>query len=170
MLFLKITDTRRVHAMAKYLKSVSSSQAWSEGADLWVISDSEHSFWNYKIDWQMGFHIRKYRSKKIEKINIPSSLDCSSLDRSFLSSFNVAEICKEFLMESSYFLPNLWTLEVPYKEGWLDRIYTLWEGLNKPRLRIFPPDVFLSSSSTNQFEQELREKWKTTSVPVEYVI
>ena len=151
--------------MTKYLRPVSSSQAWREGADLWVISDSQHSFWNYKIDWQMGFHIRKYRSKKIAKISIPSSLA-----RYSLPSFKQDELSKEFLVESSYFLPNLWTLEVPYREGWVDRIYTLWEKLNKPRVRIFPPDLFLNSYSTNQFKQELREKWKTSSVPVEYVI
>ena len=148
-----------------YLRSLSSSQAWKEGANLWIISDAEHSFWNHKIDWQMGFHIRKHRNRKLAKINIPSSLN-----RYSLPSFEREKTSEEFLFESSYFLPNLWTLEVPYREAWIDRVFSLWEKLNKPRVRIFPPDLFLNSSSTSQFEKELRQKWKTTSVLVEYVI
>ena len=42
-------------------QQLSSTQALKKGADLWVISDIKHNFWNSKINWYLRFQIKKQK-------------------------------------------------------------------------------------------------------------
>ena len=90
--------------------------ALKKGTDLWMVSDPEYSSWNQKIDWYLSYLMKKNRQKQDHQI-------------------------KPLLMKTAHRLPNLWTVELSYKnkEQWLNQAHTVWKNLNRPSLRIFAP-------------------------------
>jgi len=123
--------------MKEELQLISPSQAFKSGADLWVISDPEHSSWYHKINWYLLFQIDKTGS-----YNPPPP---SPQMRALLEKYRISTVCYHrppsfpILVESSFHLPNLWTVKLNYTVKWLNEVYDIWHSLNQPTLRLFVP-------------------------------
>ncbi len=141
---------------------LSSSQAFKSGADLWVLNDSKYNEWTARIDWHLRFQIRKQKLKTLQ----PLSLHTQAL----LKKYNIPDFQWKppaplpLLMESSFYLPNLWTIEIAYTDEWLNRIYDIWHSLNRPSLRIFAPQ----SMTKGKIEQKWQRAAQNT--PVQCII
>ena len=137
--------------------------AFKRGADLWILSDSKHNFWNSKIDWYLSFQIKKQKLKAIQK----SSVQTQSLLKKYQISsiqWKPSSAPLPLLIESSAYLPNLWTLEIPYTPQWLNNIYDTWCSLNQPSLRIFAPKEIK--------KEDIEKKWQAIAqnIPIQYII
>ena len=139
---------------------ISYSQALKEGVQLWVLSESEYSVWNHRIDWYLCFQIRKSRLQEREKLSEKTK---SLLKKYHFYSFEMfSSESSPVLIESSRHLPNLWTVELPYHSKWINKVYDIWCYLNQPTLRIFAPLLVK--------KQEIEEKWKgSNSVAIQCV-
>ena len=139
---------------------ISGSQALRKGAQLWVLSEPKYSTWNHRIDWYLCFQIRRSRLKKVE----PSSEQAQALLKKYhLYSFKwrYSQYCP-ILIESSQYLPNLWTVELPYHREWINKVYDIWHSLNQPTLRIFAPQLVK--------KQEVEGKWKGSgNIAIQYI-
>ena len=144
-------------------QQLSVTQALKQGADLWALSDSVQSAWSAKIDWHLGFQIKKQRLKILQK---PSPKINSILKKYQIPSLKWSSSTSPLplLIESSLYLPNLWTLEVPFSTNWLDTIYDIWCSLNQPSLRIFAPKEIK--------KEAIEKKWKSVSknIKIQYII
>ncbi len=112
---------------------LSPSKAFKPGAQLWLITDCQHSSWTSVIDWYLNFQITKNRKKK----NITSTPTTPS----------------PLLIGSSHFLPCQQLLELPYTKHWLNQAYTIWSSLNLPSLRIFVPKPLSMSTVQKQWSE-----------------
>ena len=111
---------------------LSSEQALKKGADLWIVSDPKHSPWNQQIDWYLSFLMKKSRKDE-----------------------------KPLLMQTSEKRPNLWTIELAYKNNqlWLNQAHTMWKNLNRPSLRIFAPYPITT--------EEIQKTWQGETIPIQ---
>lgn len=147
--------------MDNNLQLISQSQALKKGAQLWILSGPEYSTWNRRIDWYLCFQMRKSRLKKVEQ---PSGQTQSLLKKHRFYSFEWrSPQCYPVLIESSKYLPNLWTVELPYHIRWVNKVYDIWYSLNQPTLRIFAPHLVK--------EKEIEEKWRgSKSIAIQYIL
>ncbi|MDE0119695.1 MAG: hypothetical protein OXM55_06795 [Bdellovibrionales bacterium] len=189
--------------MKEHLQQLSYNQAFKKGADLWVLSDPKHNFWNYKIDWYLGFQIKKQKLYRTDQKTTPSEnlsfpleekkkqpenpvlakagiKDQTDIKINPLLSTKIKSLLKKYqitslpssspstspplLIESSLYLPNLWTLEVAYSTKWLDTIYDIWCSLNQPTLRIFAPKEVK--------KEAIEKKWQSVAenTRIQYII
>lgn len=179
--------------MNSNVQSIPSSQAFKSGADLWLLSDPKHSFWHHKIDWHTGFLLQKMKLQKIKTIfpearsrlehtqkklaeslkNLPTQKKQIELDilteRNITKSLSL-DFQKEplkpcpILVESSFYFPNLWILELPYTIKWLNTAYQIWHSLNRPTLRIFTPKLVKAD--------DIEKTWSSPAknITIQYVI
>ena len=147
--------------MKEKLQSLSPAQALNGGAQLWVLSNPEYSSWNYQIDWYLSFLLQKTRINTLKA----TSLSSDSLIKKYkLFSFQWTPPSSfPILIDSSSYLPNLWTLELEYSSQWLHQVYEIWSSLNRPHLRIFAPKPIK--------KEEIEKKWKKyKNIYVQYII
>ena len=136
--------------MNEGLQLISNSQALNRGTDLWVLSDSQHSSWHSTIDWYLSFQIKKNKLKCFEKTDL--------LIQSLITKYKLPYFQWQIplplpvLIESSTYLPNLWTMKLSYTEEWINKVYDIWLSLNQPKLRIFAPQPIK--------KEKIREKWE----------
>ena len=102
--------------------------AFKKGADLWALAGFKENPYSAVIDWYLGFQITKQSAP-------PSTTS-------------------PLLLESSCFLPNLWTLQISYTAEWPNTVYNIWKGLNRPSLRIF-------MSQKTKDKEEVAKKWRS---------
>ena len=147
--------------MKEKIQSLSPSQALNSGAQLWVLSNPEYSSWNYKIDWYLSFLMRKTRLNTLKNQSISSD---SLMKKYNISSFQWAPSSPfPILIDSSSYLPNLWTLELEYSSQWLHQVYNIWSSLSRPRLRIFAPKPIK--------KEDIEKKWeKYKNICIQYII
>ena len=111
---------------------LSPSKAFQPGAQLWLITDDQHSSWTSIIDWYINFQITKYRQKKNVKTQSALNFQESIFKQKQKNS-------SPLLIGSSSFLTCQQLLELPYTKNWLDQAYSIWQSLNCPSLRVFLP-------------------------------
>ena len=104
--------------------------AFKKGADLWALAGFEENPYSAMIDWYLGFQITKQKSGAPPLTTSP------------------------LLLESSRFLPNLWTLQISYTAEWPNTVYNIWRGLNRPSLRIF-------MSQKTKDKEKVANKWRS---------
>ncbi len=179
--------------MNQNLQIISPSQAFKSGADLWILSDPKHSFWNHKINWHTGFLLQKIKSQKIKTISSKAQSSLESTHKELTEHLkklptqkkqtepnisNWRNIIKPLLpdfqkelpqpcpilIESSFYFPNLWILELPYTLKWLNTAYRIWHSLNCPTLRIFTPQPIKA--------EDMEKKWSSPAknITIQYVI
>ena len=114
---------------------LSPSKAFQAGAQLWLVTDYQHSSWTPIMDWYVNFQITKNRQKKntTSKQTIPSPL----------------------LIGSSDFLNCQQLLELPYTKHWLNQAYIIWSSLNSPSLRVFVPKPLTISEAQKQWSESI---------------
>lgn len=141
---------------------IPASKAFTEGAELWLVSDPEHSPWNHKIDWYLGFWLRRHNLNQKTPTPDPKM---QALLKKYQLPHHLSLLNKPqpFLLESSSKLPNLWTIELVYTTKWLQKVHSIWENLNCPSLRIFIP--------TTIKPEEVKQQWvKQDHHFIQYVI
>ena len=154
--------TIRKKYMNENLQLISHSQALKSGTELWFLSDHEHSSWNYKIDWYLCFQIKKNKLKKLQKPSAQIQSLCAKYQLPTVQWKPLQPY--PILIESSAYLPNLWTMELAYTAEWTNKVYDIWHSLNQPRLRIFVPQPIK--------KEEIEKKWRRTTknITVQYIL
>lgn len=147
--------------MTEKWKPLAFTQALSHGAQLWAVSNPEHSSWNYKIDWYLSFLLQKTR---LNSLKAPFLSPDSLMKKYKLSSFQWSPSSPlPILIDSSSYLPNLWTLELEYSSQWIQQVHDIWSSLNKPSLRIFAPKLTK--------KEEIEKKWeKYKNISIQYIM
>ncbi len=129
--------------------------ALSSGSDLWVVADLEHSQWTAKIDWYLNFQIVKASRYKTPAL---SEFLIDTLEKTGLTAPQVQADDGPLLIQSEFLLPNKWVLVLPYKSDikeWTTEISKVWEGLQKPSVRIFMPTGQTSSPQSQGWFEKL---------------
>jgi hypothetical protein len=122
-------------------KILDDMEAFSRGADLWVVTDREHSSWAITLDWYLNFQIArvdawKHKTLSKELIDLAEQAEVEIIKSPFSDHLPAT------LIESCRLLPNRQVLYVPYKKdstAWFEQIEEIWSGLKKPTLRMFLP-------------------------------
>ena len=148
--------------MKEGLQLISESQVFKRGADLWILSDSQHSSWHCKIDWYLCFQIKKIRSQKFQKFSSQTQLLLKKYQIPIIQWNPPQEV--PVLIESSAYFPNLWTMELPYTDEWINKVYDVWYALSQPKLRIFVPHPI----KIEEIEKKWQEHIKNNSI--QYII
>ena len=134
------------------------SGALSSGSDLWVVPDLQHSKWATKIDWYLNFQIvnaSRYHAPEL------SDFLREAIQQTGLSSPQIQVGNGPLLIQSEFLLPNKWVLVLPFDgdiKQWMTRISEIWEGLQKPSVRIFLPTGQSSSPQSQSWFEKLEFK------------
>ncbi len=123
--------------------------ALSPGAHLWLIPSIEISAWSRRIDWYLGFQIR--RALPHRRFEFGPDM------RQLLEAFEepIPKISRTenlpLMVASMSLLPNHQTVVIPPSDDWIATCHRVWKGLDEPATRVFlPPGLTL---------QEFEKKW-----------
>lgn len=114
--------------------------ALSPGVPLWLIPPLEVSEWTQRIDWYLGFQIRRARSYR--------RFDFGADMRQLMESYEnvVPKIPRTedapLMIASRQLLPNHQTVVVPSatdRTAWVATCFRVWKGLDRPSARVFLP-------------------------------
>jgi hypothetical protein len=133
-------------------------KALSTGSDLWIVADLDHSKWTSKIDWYLNFQIVK--ASRHESPELSGFLK-EALEQTGLTAPQIKTGNGPLLIQSEFLLPNKWVLVLPFEEdikSWMSKVAEVWEGLQKPSLRIFLPTGQNSSPHSMAWFEKLELK------------
>lgn len=135
------------------VKKLPHANAFSIGADLWILPDLPRSSWAQTVDWYVNFQLSKARLHTPAKFS-PELQDL--VDRHSSEVFRIEVHPKAPLfLATEKLLPNRETVVLPYEESletWLDKAVAVWKRLNSPPLRVFLPDETASSEFVKLWE------------------
>lgn len=131
-------------------------QAFSAGADLWIVPERKKSKLVQKIDWYLNFQIAKsvqHQSKTLSEDILDILKSCALQGQ---KGYDFVPTDSEALMIlSAAHLPNRWVMIVRGSddlETWLKTAVQKWKKMNSPSLRIFLPE--------GQSKAEVAKLWK----------
>jgi hypothetical protein len=127
-------------------------QAFSPGADLWLMPDLSQSKWARRIDWYLNFQFQraKLRAKPQHSLGMNQVLQDSELSAPVFALSQDAP----FMIASEDKLPNQATVFVPIvnsnKITWINQCNSIWKNFGSPKFRVFlpkeiRPDEFISA-------------------------
>lgn len=111
--------------------------ALSPGAQLWLIPTLEVSEWSRRIDWYLGFQIR--RSRPYRRFDFGPDI------RQLMEAYEepLPKIPRTdhapLMVASTSLLPNHQTVVIPSEVDWVATCHRVWKGLDEPAARIFLP-------------------------------
>lgn len=136
------------------MKVLDAASALLPGVELWLMPPLEQSPWTRKIDWYLGFQLRRagpHRPAQFSgelnqivqdnEVELPAALAPESLVR--LSNTSPLMIASEML------LPNHQTIIVPNTDSgnrseelvrWAVACHKIWHRLGEPNVRVFLPE------------------------------
>jgi hypothetical protein len=121
------------------MEALSHQSALISGADLWVTAHPFESKITVKLDWYLNFQITKGLSHQHHSV---SEKVRNLLDQCELAELRFAnEDTQDLLISAQNLVPARWVLVVPYSTQWTEKIFRHWQNLNKPKLRVFLPDL-----------------------------
>jgi hypothetical protein len=132
-------------------------QAFSAGADLWIVPERKKSRLVQKIDWYLGFQIAKsvqHQSKTLST-DLLDILKSCALEGEKGYDFIPSPDADALLILSSRNLPNRWVMIIRGSEDvetWLKTAIEKWKKMNSPSLRIFLPE--------GQLKADIAKLWK----------
>lgn len=114
--------------------------ALSPGVPLWLIPPLDVSAWSKRIDWYLGFQIR--RAIPYRRVDFGADM------RQLMESYEdvIPKIARTesapLMVASSQLLPNHQIVVIP--EGgetktWVETCHRVWKGLDQPATRVFLP-------------------------------
>jgi len=119
-------------------KILSSNEALSDGADLWVLPSSVFSEWTKKLDWPLNLQISRaahYSSRKpsVELLSILQQNEMT-FETEFLGG-------KNLILATTGLIPadRVVILGAETWESWCKSAIKIWQGLEKPSTRFFLP-------------------------------
>lgn len=109
------------------------------GAPLWVIPALEQSTWGPRIDWYLGFQIR--RALPHRRFEFSDSM------RQLMEAYEekIPKVGRTedspLMIASANLLPNHQTVLVPQRDSveWVKSCHKVWVGMGRPTARIFLP-------------------------------
>ncbi len=125
--------------------------ALSPGVPLWLIPPLDVSAWSKRIDWYLGFQIR--RAHPYRRFDFGPDM------RQLMESYEevIPKIARTeeapLMVASSQMLPNRQTVVIPFAAAgagpaagagvaWVETCYRVWKGLDQPATRVFlPPNL-----------------------------
>lgn len=122
--------------------------ALSSGSQLWLLPPLAISPWSRRIDWYLGFQIRR----AIPYRRFEFGPDMRQLMEAYEET--VPKIPRTenapLMVASASMLPNHQTVVVPHESfaEWVAGCHRVWKGLDEPSTRIFLPP----GASRRQFE------------------
>jgi hypothetical protein len=127
--------------------------ALSPGAQLWLIPSLDVSAWSRRIDWYLGFQIR--RSRPYRRFEFGSDM------RQLMEVYEetVPKIPRTenapLMVASAELLPNRQTVVIPPGDDWVASCHRIWKGLDEPAARVFLPPGLTRA--------EFEKKWPSDS-------
>lgn len=136
------------------IKPLSPVEAFSPGAELWIIPDRRNSYWARRIDWHLQFLISRSMIHQSPRI----SRDLEKIVKDNEITFYDDDVPRgaPLLIFSVDLLPNRETVLLPIGSKfseWVEKASRVWKDLKTPPLRIFLP----KDRSPSDFE----EVWKS---------
>jgi len=124
------------------------TQAWTSGADLWVVGLPENSAWARKIDWELNFQI--LRASKHQKPELSPELN-QVLQKTGLEALSIDRTGAPLLVAADLNLPCRWVLSLSRIEA--PSLLSTWQDLGKPKLRIFLPQTQSVETFTKEWDE-----------------
>jgi hypothetical protein len=124
--------------------------ALTPGADLWICPDTQNSQWAQKLDWQLNHQIQKGLSHKTQVLDNQVK---GLLYENQITWADVQAPHENLLISSSLQLPTRWVLVLLWngqRAKWVGSVFSHWQQLQKPSLRVFLPQ----NLAQNEFAQE----------------
>jgi hypothetical protein len=119
---------------------LSQASAFNPGAELWILPDLEKSPWTAKLDWYLNFQISKASRHQDPKLsNFLREVE-KETEQAAVTKIQIPEA--PLMIVSEEHLPNKWVVILPHAENfeaWVEKISSVWTGLQRPGLRIFLP-------------------------------
>lgn len=122
------------------LSVLSQASALNPGSDLWIVPDLERSRWTAKLDWYLNFQICK--SSRHQTAALPEYVKTVLSETEQTTASVTLSVASSLMIASPELLPNKWVLVVPWTEDmteWTAEIFKIWNGLQKPSVRVFLP-------------------------------
>lgn len=132
--------------------------ALSPGVQLWMIPPLAHSEWSKRIDWYLGFQIRRAEPHQPAGF----SKELHGLVESLEVDVPMMRLAKEapLMIASEMLLPNHQTVVVPVGADdsafaqWASACHRIWMGLGKPGTRIFLPNKMTKAQFLSKWPQK----------------
>jgi hypothetical protein len=137
--------------------------ALSPGAQLWFVPPLEASHWAKRIDWYLGFQIR--RAGPHQPANFSPELH--NLVETLEVDVPMMRLAKEapLMIASETLLPNHQTVVVPLAATgvsdestafaqWTLACHRIWQGLGQPLVRVFLPDRLSAQAFAAKWPQK----------------
>lgn len=142
--------------------------AFSPGADLWVIPTIEACWWTQHMDWKLNFQIAKSLSRKRAEVSAELAEIIGQCGLENLSH-KTASTAQPILIESQNLLPNRWVIMLDH--DWADndsvkQLVNLWQKLQKPSMRIFLPSKVSKKQALVVWQKNCPDK---TQAEVDFV-
>lgn len=125
------------------IKHLRPNDAFSEGAEVWIVPDRGTSYWSRRIDWHLQFLISRSMIHKSPTLSpfLEKIIEANEIDS------NVIALPKDspLLIFSVDLLPNRETIHLPYGanfKSWMEKVQDIWQNLNQPAARIFLPQGY----------------------------
>jgi hypothetical protein len=129
--------------------SLTKSNAFNPGSDLWVIPDLVESAISQRIDWYLNFQIHRFlvhSKKEISQALKEIMTQCELKDLDFIS--NNKKKNYGLLISSCHLLPNRWIYCLNVSSigasQWVQNSFDVWSKLNQPSIRYVLPKTLSS--------------------------
>ncbi|NQY99728.1 MAG: hypothetical protein HRT45_03545 [Bdellovibrionales bacterium] len=123
------------------IKVLTSPNAFSSGAQLWITPQPEHSPWTKRIDWYLNMQMR--RAEKHQHREIHSDLKQTLIENELPEFDFPADKSAPLLIGCQGHLPVEAIVRVPFLDkqaDWFDALRKIWAELERPQVRLFLPD------------------------------
>jgi hypothetical protein len=120
------------------IKLISNEEAFSEGADIWVLATPTFSEWTKRLDWPLNLQISKASNYLPKKLS-PELM--AIVQQNDLKFDTTEPEKKNLIIASEGMIPASRVVIVPGEnwETWSKAAVKMWQDLNQPPARFFIP-------------------------------
>ena len=133
------------------VQTISQTNSYNPGADLWVLAPLDESGSTQRLDWYLNFQIAKATFHQQKKLS--EDLDFFIRECELQRYDYFPQGSEGLLISASHLLPVRWTLIQPVLDpfaNWVEKIHFFWKSLQQPDLRVFlPKNKSISDFSTH---------------------
>lgn len=135
------------------INSVSSASAFSSGSKLWALSQPQVSYWSRRCDWYLNYQLISALRRKSFEVDQRAAQLFSDAGYQ-LPPFKTSTRATQILVSPHQRLPANQVILVPLEQEiqpWFEQILRVWQGLDRPSLRIFLPETVTSNECEDFF-------------------
>src|SRR5689334_16382437 len=113
-------------------------EALLDGTDLWILPSLKLSDWTKKLDWPLNLQITRSHFHKSAEI----SDELKAIVRENKIEMHVKSDAGPLLIAGNDHLPARWiaVVEADDWDSWIKSAVKVWQGLEKPKMRVFLPN------------------------------